>query len=220
MLLCPPEIPHDMARAGTRAAAVGSLRLTAWAMARPDSYPFTIINDRLFCLMVTVPGYRSRGRRVRFLALSDFLRSSYLEHGPLSLVSTIEQLLGRNNSGSGLESREFGRRDPLRWPATSFCPQKLSLTLPTSGGRSVGVVRSRTQATEFVFVSFAWYKYFPLTSLFHISPLGRREEDACVCTRTFTILASFAVLILNVELYSIWIQLHKHAKKSFGVLLR
>jgi hypothetical protein len=33
--LCPPQIPHDLIRAGTRAAAVGSRRLTAWAMARP-----------------------------------------------------------------------------------------------------------------------------------------------------------------------------------------
>jgi hypothetical protein len=34
--LCPPQIPHDQTRARTRAAAVGSQRLTAWAMARPD----------------------------------------------------------------------------------------------------------------------------------------------------------------------------------------
>jgi hypothetical protein len=31
--LCPPQIPLDLTRAGTRAAAVGSQRLTAWAMA-------------------------------------------------------------------------------------------------------------------------------------------------------------------------------------------
>jgi hypothetical protein len=37
-----------------------------------------------------------------------------LETGPLSLVSTIEELLGRNSSGSGLENREYGRGDPLR----------------------------------------------------------------------------------------------------------
>jgi hypothetical protein len=36
-----------------------------------------------------------------------------LERGPLSLVSTIEELLRRENSGSGLESREHGRGDPL-----------------------------------------------------------------------------------------------------------
>jgi hypothetical protein len=34
-----------------------------------------------------------------------------LERGPLSLLSTIEELLGRKNSGSGLEDREYGRRD-------------------------------------------------------------------------------------------------------------
>jgi hypothetical protein len=37
-----------------------------------------------------------------------------LERGPLSLVSTIEELLERINSGSCLESREYGRRDPSR----------------------------------------------------------------------------------------------------------
>jgi hypothetical protein len=29
MLLCPPQMPHDLTRARTRAAAVGSKRLTA-----------------------------------------------------------------------------------------------------------------------------------------------------------------------------------------------
>jgi hypothetical protein len=38
-----------------------------------------------------------------------------LERGPLSLVSTIEELLGRKSSGSGLENREYGRRDSSRW---------------------------------------------------------------------------------------------------------
>jgi hypothetical protein len=33
--LCPPQIPHDQTRARTRAAALGSQRLTVWAMARP-----------------------------------------------------------------------------------------------------------------------------------------------------------------------------------------
>jgi hypothetical protein len=34
-----------------------------------------------------------------------------LESGPLSLVGTIEELLGRESSGSGLETRKYGRRD-------------------------------------------------------------------------------------------------------------
>jgi hypothetical protein len=37
-----------------------------------------------------------------------------LEQGPLSLVSTTEELLQRKSSDSGLESREYGRRDPSR----------------------------------------------------------------------------------------------------------
>jgi hypothetical protein len=75
-----------------------------------------------------------------------------LERGPLSQVSTIEELLGRNSSGPGLENREYGRGDPLRWPRDTLYPQKLALTSPTSGGRSVGIVCLRTKATEFVSV--------------------------------------------------------------------
>jgi hypothetical protein len=37
-----------------------------------------------------------------------------LERGPLSLVSKIEELLERKSSGSGLEIREYGCRDPSR----------------------------------------------------------------------------------------------------------
>jgi hypothetical protein len=35
-----------------------------------------------------------------------------MERGPLSLVSTIEELLGRKSSGSGLKNQEYGRVDP------------------------------------------------------------------------------------------------------------
>jgi hypothetical protein len=73
-----------------------------------------------------------------------------LERGPLSLVSSIEELFGRNSSSSGLESLEYGRREPSRWPRHTIYPQKLALTSRRSGCRSVGIVRSRTQATDFV----------------------------------------------------------------------
>jgi hypothetical protein len=63
-------------------------------------------HDRLCSLVVRVPGYRSwfDSRRCHI----------FRERGPLSLVSTIEELLGRKYSGAGLESREYGRRDPSR----------------------------------------------------------------------------------------------------------
>jgi hypothetical protein len=52
-----------------------------------------------------------------------------LERGPLSLVSTAEELLGRNSSGSGLESREYGRRDSSRWPCGTLYGQKVGTNL-------------------------------------------------------------------------------------------
>jgi hypothetical protein len=52
-------------------------------------------------------------------------------------MSTIEELLGRNSSSSGPENREYGHRDPSRWPCDTLCPQRLALTSPTNGGNSV-----------------------------------------------------------------------------------
>jgi hypothetical protein len=37
VLFCPPQIKHDLTWAPTRATALGSRRLTAWAMAQPNS---------------------------------------------------------------------------------------------------------------------------------------------------------------------------------------
>jgi hypothetical protein len=73
-----------------------------------------------------------------------------LERGPLSLVSATEELLGGNSSGFGVESREYSRRDSSRWPRGTLYPQKkLALTSLTCGGRSVGIVRLRTEAKFF-----------------------------------------------------------------------
>jgi hypothetical protein len=75
-----------------------------------------------------------------------------LEQGLLSLVSTIEELLDRKSSSSGLENREYGCRDTSHWPCGTIYPQKLALTSLTSGSHSVSSVRSRTHATEFSFL--------------------------------------------------------------------
>jgi hypothetical protein len=67
--------------------------------------------DRLRGLVVKVLGYRSGGPG----SIPGTTRKNKvvgLEQGPLSLVSITEELLGRKSSGSCLENREYGRRDP------------------------------------------------------------------------------------------------------------
>jgi hypothetical protein len=53
-------------------------------------------------------------------------------------------------SETGLENREYGNGDPLRRSRDTLYPQKLALTSPTRGSRSVDIVRTRTKATELV----------------------------------------------------------------------
>jgi hypothetical protein len=68
-----------------------------------------------------------------------------LERGPFSLVSATEELRLRSRKS------RIRPRDPSRCLRGTFYPQTLALSSPTSCGRSVGIVRSRTQATEFSF---------------------------------------------------------------------
>jgi hypothetical protein len=82
---------------------------------------FKIINyywnccDRLYGLVVRVPGYRSRGPGFDSRSYQIFWEVVGLQRGPLSFVSAIEELIERKNSGSGLESQERGCMDPSRW---------------------------------------------------------------------------------------------------------
>jgi hypothetical protein len=62
-----------------------------------------------------------------------FWEAMGLEQGPLSLVSTIEELLERKSSGSGLEIRGCGRRDPSRWPRVTLYPLGRYSSLADSG---------------------------------------------------------------------------------------
>jgi hypothetical protein len=123
------------------------------------NHPITAVTIRNFLvfghrcrLVVRVSGYRSRGpgfssRRYQIFCVVG------LERRPLSVVSKIEELLGRNSSGFGLESREYGRGDSSRLPRDILYPQKLVLTSLISCCLSVSIVCSRTEATEFVFCS-------------------------------------------------------------------
>jgi hypothetical protein len=54
-----------------------------------------------------------------------------------SLVSTIEELLERKSSGSGLESQEYGRSDPSRKPRDTLYLKELTLLQQVVVARSV-----------------------------------------------------------------------------------
>jgi hypothetical protein len=69
-----------------------------------------------------------------------------LERGPLSLASTIEELLERKSSGSGLQNRDYGRRESAAL-ATRY-PSIRKSWQATSGSRSVSTDQLRTKATE------------------------------------------------------------------------
>jgi hypothetical protein len=107
-------------------------------------------NSDLLCgIVATVLGYRSGGTG----SIPSTTRKKVvgLERGPLSLVSTTEELLDRKVASPVKKNREYGRRDPSHWPRGTLYPQKLAITSPTSGGRSVGIVRSRTQTMKFFY---------------------------------------------------------------------
>jgi hypothetical protein len=72
-----------------------------------------------------------------------------LERGPLSLVNTTEELLDRKVAATGENTAVGIRHADHVAPSNS---KKLAITSPTSGGRSVGVFRSRTQTMEFVYL--------------------------------------------------------------------
>jgi hypothetical protein len=66
-----------------------------------------MVSGQCSWLQIQSPGFDSRHYQV-------FLEVAVLERVPLSLVSTIEELLERESSDPSLESREYCRRDPSR----------------------------------------------------------------------------------------------------------
>jgi hypothetical protein len=66
-----------------------------------------------------------------------------LERGSLSLVSKTEELLERRSSDSGLETREYDRRYPSRWPRGTIYPQRLAPIKRRSLGQYNSLVHGR-----------------------------------------------------------------------------
>jgi hypothetical protein len=97
---------------------------------------------RLCGLVVRVPDYRSKGHGFDSLRYQIFWEVVGLERGPLNLVSVAEELLEWKGSGSGSrKSRLTTVGVRCADHVTPFTHKMLALTSPTSGGRSVGIVR-------------------------------------------------------------------------------
>jgi hypothetical protein len=60
-----------------------------------------------------------------------------LDRGTFSLVSAIEELFQRKSRGSGTEIRDYGCRDPSRWPRGTLYTQKVDTNF-TNKGLSLG----------------------------------------------------------------------------------
>jgi hypothetical protein len=121
-----------------------------------EIFNFVIIfyhSDRLCGLVVRVRDYRSRGPG----SIPGTTRKKVvgLERGLLSLVSTTEELLDRKVAAFvyKIENTAVGIRHDYH--VAPSIRRMFAITSPTSGGRSFGIVRSRTQTMEFR--SFLFY---------------------------------------------------------------
>jgi hypothetical protein len=73
------------------------------------------------CLQIQRSGFDSRHYQI-FWEVG-------LERGPLSLVSTTEELLERKSSGFSLENQDYECRDPLCWPRGTPLSAKVGTNL-------------------------------------------------------------------------------------------
>jgi hypothetical protein len=75
-----------------------------------------------------------------------------------------------------LKTEINGRGDPLRRPRNTLYPQKLALTSPTSGSRSVGMVRLRTKSHGVQFIIIMALQPFvgPWTLFQFVDPIHSR----------------------------------------------
>jgi hypothetical protein len=108
--MCLSSLPLTGNGCATKEELLGAYFYTVYVLLKNADDYFFIHNFRTKCVHVTatdlevpgsIPGHYKK-------------KLTGLERGPLSLVSTTEELFGRNSSGAGLEIREYGRRDPSR----------------------------------------------------------------------------------------------------------
>ena len=83
-----------------------------------------------------------------FVALK-FIKVDSLIQEYFSKFSQLRSYLNKKVAAPVQKTEINGRGDRCADHVTPLYPLKLALTSPTGGGHSVGIVRSRTKATEF-----------------------------------------------------------------------
>jgi hypothetical protein len=102
--------------------------------------------------VVRILGYRFRGPGS--IPGTTRKKKVCLERDPLSLVSTTEELLDRKVAAPVYKTENTAVGISYADHVAPSIRKKLAITSPTSGGRSVGIVRSRTQAKKLVLFLF------------------------------------------------------------------
>jgi hypothetical protein len=123
---------------------------TGSTLPREYNWPPLWSSGQSSCLQIHRSGFDSRRYQIFWEAVG-------LQRGPFSLVSTIEELLGRKSSFSGLEILEYDRRDPPRWPRGTLYSFKLALTSPTLGGKLRTAVGIRHDDHVAPFIRTSWH---------------------------------------------------------------
>jgi hypothetical protein len=119
-----------------------------------DMYKAAMCKGRPVHILPLQPGGQSSGLQIQRSWFDSWHYQIFwelvgLDRGPLSLVNTTEELLERKSSRSSVENREYSLGIRHADHVSPSIRKKLQLSAPTSGGRSVGIVHSPTQATEF-----------------------------------------------------------------------
>jgi hypothetical protein len=107
------------------------------------------------CERIRMSKNKSKGIPVAQILLSNTLtvkKQVDLQRGPLSLVGTTEELIGRNSSGSGPEIREYGRGIRCADDETPSIRQKFGTNFANKR-RSIGRYSSLADSGNRVLVS-------------------------------------------------------------------